>query len=55
MPNAKASDVVGHGNKGASMCGVLECRKEVASFFTSKGNIKFVTYIDSRREERPQK
>lgn len=32
------------------MCGAVEYRKEVASFLTSKANIKFDMYIDSRGE-----
>lgn len=41
-----------HKNKGVSLCEALECREEVVGFLTSKANIKFVMYVNSREEER---
>lgn len=46
----KALNTVDHKNKDVSLCEAVECR-EVVSFLTSKANIKFLMYIDSREEE----
>lgn len=47
----KALNTVDHKNKDVSLCEAVECREEVVSFLTSKANIKFLMYIDSREEE----